>query len=132
MVGTRALTKTSIFDKIGVKGKTMALKKEIDYEQFERMCEIQCTEEEMAHIFRISTDTLESRIREHYGLKFSEAYKKFSDAGKESLRRYQFNLAKTNATMAIFLGKQWLGQKDEAVNSANVKIELGSAEKFAK
>jgi hypothetical protein len=32
-----------------------------------------------------------------------------------SLRRYQFDLAENNATMAIWLGKQWLGQKDEAV-----------------
>ena len=29
-----------------------------------------------------------------------------------SLRRKQWNLAKTNATMAIWLGKQYLGQKD--------------------
>ena len=31
-----------------------------------------------------------------------------------SLRRAQFNLAKTNAAMAIFLGKNYLGQKDSA------------------
>jgi hypothetical protein len=29
-----------------------------------------------------------------------------------SLRRAQFKLAETNASMAIFLGKQYLGQKD--------------------
>ena len=35
-----------------------------------------------------------------------------SAGGKRSLRRYQFDLAKTNATMAIWLGKQWLNQTD--------------------
>lgn len=29
-----------------------------------------------------------------------------------SLRRSQFRIAETNATMAIWLGKQYLGQKD--------------------
>ena len=29
-----------------------------------------------------------------------------------SLRRNQFELSKVNATMAIFLGKQYLGQSD--------------------
>ena len=28
------------------------------------------------------------------------------------MRRAQFRLAQKNAAMAIFLGKQWLGQKD--------------------
>ena len=33
--------------------------------------------------------------------------------GKISLRRMQWRLAETSATMAIFLGKQYLGQKNE-------------------
>ena len=37
-----------------------------------------------------------------------------------SLRRYQFNLAKTNAGMAIWLGKQMLGQKEPSYD-LNVK-----------
>ena len=42
-----------------------------------------------------------------------QAYKRFSDGGKASLRRNQLHLSKTNAAMAIWLGKQKLDQKDE-------------------
>ena len=41
-----------------------------------------------------------------------EAFEDGQEEGKSSLRRDQFNLAKRNATMAIFLGKQYLGQRD--------------------
>ena len=46
---------------------------------------------------------------------FSEAYKTYSVDGKVSLRRMQFNLAKTSAAMAIFLGKNMLGQRDDPI-----------------
>lgn len=85
---------------------------EIDKDQFERLCEIQCTEEEIASVFRCSVDTIERWCKREYGETFADAYKKYSAGGKSSLRRYQFELAKKNAAMAIFLGKQYLGQKD--------------------
>ena len=85
---------------------------EIDKDQFERLCEIQCTEEEIASVFRRSVDTIERWCKREYGETFADAYKKYSAGGKSSLRRYQFELAKKNAAMAIFLGKQYLGQKD--------------------
>ena len=47
------------------------------------------------------------------GQVFSDVYKRFSSDGKKSLRRYQFELAEKNPTMAIWLGKNLLGQKDE-------------------
>ena len=46
-------------------------------------------------------------------MSFSEVFKQKRGIGKISLRRYQFELAKKNANMAIWLGKQYLGQKDE-------------------
>lgn len=95
-------------------------KKEIDYDQLEKCMGWQCTEEEIADFFNISVDTLERRCKEHYGITFAEAYKKYSATGKMSLRRYQFNLAKTNAGMAIWLGKQLLGQREPSYD-LNVK-----------
>lgn len=42
--------------------------------------------------------------------------------GKISLRRMQWRLAEKNATMAIFLGKQYLGQRDNVdVNVTNTE-----------
>jgi hypothetical protein len=43
---------------------------------------------------------------------FADTYKSKSQVGKSSLRRAQWNLAEKNASMAIWLGKQYLGQRD--------------------
>lgn len=87
-------------------------KKEINQELFEKLCGIMCTEEEIADMFDCSVDTVNRFCKETYQCTFAEAYKKFSAAGKASLRRYQFKLAQKSASMAIFLGKNYLGQTD--------------------
>ena len=94
-------------------------KKEINQETFEELCKIHCTEEEIAQVLRVSVKTLYSWCKETYGTSFSEVFKDFQGDGKASLRRIQFKLAERNATMAIFLGKQWLGQKDNPDLSDN-------------
>lgn len=93
-------------------------KKEIDIKTFEGLCKIQCTEKEICSIFDCCEDTLNAWCKENYQdddgkpLTFSETYKRVSAGGKASLRRIQFELAKKSAPMAIWLGKQILGQKD--------------------
>lgn len=89
-------------------------KKEIDKEMFEELCGLQCTEEEIASVFRCSIDTLSRFCQREYKESFAELYKKLSEGGKTSLRRKQWKLAETSATMAIWLGKQYLGQKDSS------------------
>ena len=79
---------------------------------FERMCKVLCTEEEICNIFRIDKNTLNKRLTEQYGGSFSQVYKRFSDEGRMSLRRLQMRLAEKSAAMAIFLGKNILGQVD--------------------
>ncbi len=88
-------------------------KKEIDIEIFEELCAIQCTEEEIASVFRCSIDTLSRFCKANYKESFADIYKKLTDRGKKSLRRMQWDLAKKSAPMAIWLGKQYLGQKDD-------------------
>lgn len=96
-------------------------RKEINQEQFENLCFIQCTLDEVAGWFKCSEDTIERWCKREYGLRFADAFKRFSQGGKISLRRSQFKLAEKNAAMAIFLGKQYLGQKDEPdINLASV------------
>lgn len=87
-------------------------RKEIDKEQFEKLCAIQCTEEEILGWFDITDKTLCSWCKREYGAGFSEIYAKKREKGKISLRRSQFKLAEKSAAMAIFLGKNYLGQKD--------------------
>lgn len=86
---------------------------EIDYEQFKGLCAIMCTEEEIASWFKCSVDTIERWCKRELKMSFAEAYKKHSAGGKISLRRYQMKMAEHNATMAIWLGKQYLGQTDK-------------------
>lgn len=86
--------------------------KQIDWEQFQQLCALQCTKSECASVLHISESTLLRHIQEHYEENFETIYKKYSECGKTSLRRFQFNLAKTNAAMAIWLGKQMLNQRD--------------------
>ena len=89
-------------------------KKPFDTDQFEKLCQLQCTQEEIANWFDMTRDTLIERIKEAYnGESFSTVFKRHSDEGRMSLRRIQFRMAEKSAAMAIFLGKQYLGQKDE-------------------
>lgn len=86
-------------------------KKEIDYELVGKLAKIQCTQEEIANILDISRQTLQKDE------KFLYTYKKYIDDGKMSLRRLQWKGAEEgNATMMVWLGKQYLGQRDKFDN----------------
>jgi len=87
-------------------------RKEIEKEAFEKLCGLQCTELEICGFFGITDKTLTRWCNDKYGEKFSEVFKKFSQDGKISLRRAQFRLAEKSPAMAIWLGKQYLGQRD--------------------
>lgn len=90
--------------------------KEINEEQFEGLCNLQCTLEEIAGFFKCSSDTIERWCERTYETNFAEVYKKHSQNGKISLRRLQFKLAERNPSMAIWLGKQYLNQRDRISN----------------
>lgn len=95
------------------KNKRGRPQKEIDKDQFEKLCEMQCTLDEITGFFRVADKTLENWCKLTYGLNFYEVFKQKRQAGKISLRRTQFQLAKKSAAMAIFLGKNYLGQSDK-------------------
>lgn len=87
-------------------------KTEIDKTAFQKLCQLQCTLQEIAGYFECSHDTVERWCKETYDKKFSEVFVDLRSGGMVSLRRNQFKLSENNATMAIWLGKQYLGQKD--------------------
>lgn len=95
------------------KNKRGRPKAEIDRENFEKLCEIQCTLEEISNFFRVDNKTIEDWCKRTYDKNFSEVFKQKRQGGKISLRRMQFQLAKKSAAMAIFLGKNYLGQVDK-------------------
>lgn len=97
-------------------------KKEIDVKQFENLCGLMCTEEEIAGWFNCSVDTIERWCKREYKITFAEVFKRLSSKGKLSLRRAQFRIAENgNATMAIWLGKQYLGQLDRPEASLDIE-----------
>lgn len=88
-------------------------RKKIDQKQFENLCGLQCTKEEICGWFEITDKTLENWCKRTYRSGFSEVFRQKRGLGKISLRRHQWRLAEKNANMAIWLGKQYLGQKDQ-------------------
>ena len=80
---------------------------QIDYEQVEKLAKIHCTQEEIASILGCSVDTLQRDD------KFCGVYKNGISNGKMSLRRKQWAAVEEgNTTMLIWLGKQYLGQRE--------------------
>lgn len=93
-------------------------RKEVDMGMVERLAQIMCTEDEIAAVMAIDKSTLRRQPT------FDEVYKKGREVGKSSLRRTQWRIAQNNAAMAIWLGKQYLGQTDkvEAVGAQPVTV----------
>lgn len=98
--------------------------KEINWEDFDQLCAIQCTGEEIAAFFRIDYDTLNAICKREQDKSFSELFAQKRQAGKISLRRRQFQAAQDgNPTMMVWLGKNWLGQQDAQAVQADVQIK---------
>lgn len=107
----------------------------VDWDEFEKLCAMQCTLKEIATWFNCSESTLVRRCKEEKKTTFEGYYKKHSEAGRISLRRAQLQYAmKGNASLLIFLGKQYLGQRDqpiENVEGENVVFNVNFGKKDA-
>ena len=94
-------------------------KKQIDQKEFEKLCFLQCTKQEFCSWFDTTDKTLERWCKETYGMGFSEVFRIKRENGIISLRRTQFQLAEKSPAMAIFLGKNLLGQTDKVEQTVN-------------
>jgi hypothetical protein len=82
----------------------------IDLTEVERLCSLQCTDEELASFFGVSVRTIERRRKRPA---FGEAMDRGKAKGRLSLRRNLFSLAaKGNPAANIFLAKNLLGYRD--------------------
>jgi len=87
---------------------------QINWDEFDKLCGIQCTIEEIASWYNCSVDTIENVVKRDKKQKFSEYFSKKRGVGKISLRRKQYQVAMDgNPTMLLWLGKQYLGQTDK-------------------
>jgi phosphopantetheine--protein transferase-like protein len=69
-------------------------------------------------------DTLSRWCKRTYGMTFQEYIKKVGCMGmKIRIRRNQLKLSEKSAAMAIFLGKNYLGQTDVAVEDNNETLQ---------
>lgn len=87
--------------------------KEINQSEFEKLCALQCSMREFLFFFDVSDKTLSDWCRRTYDMKFSEIFALKRQKGLISLRHLQFQLAEKSPAMAIFLGKNLLGQSDK-------------------
>ena len=97
--------------------------KQIERELFENLCALQCDINEIANCLECDNKTLENWCKREYGKNFSEVFEEKRARGKVSLRRTQWKLAEKSPAMAIFLGKNYLGQRDE--QNVEIKGEIG-------
>ncbi len=88
-------------------------RKEINQTDFEYLCEFHCSQNEILKFFGASESTMDRWCKVTYNQTFRAAYKDNILLGNCNLRKTQWNTAmKGNVTMLIWLGKQYLGQKD--------------------
>ena len=95
-----------------------------DWASVDYMCSIHCTGEEIAGVLRMDYDTLNRNCKEFKDMSISEYIKEHQNNGKMSLRRAQWKAAEGgNVSMLIWLGKQWLGQKEQTEISVSNNID---------
>ena len=82
----------------------------IDLGELEKLCTMQCTDEEVAAFFGVSTRTIERRRQNK---QFSEIMDRARAKGRVSVRRNLFRLSNAgNIAATIFLSKNLLGYRD--------------------
>ena len=98
-------------------------KKPIDWKVFEAFCKLQATQQEVCGALSISHEALNQKIAEYYGddddgkpYNFLKIHREIGAEGLISLRRSQFENAinRKNSSMQIWLGKQYLNQRDKS------------------
>ena len=113
-------------------------KVDINIDDFVKLCEMQCTRKEIAGFFDCEEGALDRWIKETFGMTYMGVFERFRSKGLLSLRRNQFQLSEKNVAMAIWLGKQYLGQKDimtfnnlddteEDALTKSIKASMGAA-----
>lgn len=95
----------------------------LNLEELERLSRLNCTMPEISAYFDIPLRTLEDKFANEADVR--KAIEKGRATGKLSLRRRQIQIMEetNNPTMAIWLGKQLLGQTDRQEIIQEINIE---------
>ena len=89
--------------------------KEVDFEELEKLVEMQCTLEEIASFFDVHKMTIKRRIKEEYDMDFVTYKELKGTKGRIHLRRLQWKSAnKGSVDMQKWLGKNMLDQTEKS------------------
>lgn len=86
----------------------------VDWEIVKKLARMQCTASEIASFLETNIQRLDLVCSEYFEVRLQEKIAEWAEGGKISLRRNQWRMSEQNPTMAIFLGKQYLKQVDNA------------------
>ena len=101
---------------------TRGTRVDIDLDELAKLCALQCTDEELAAWFKVTTRTIERRRLEP---EFAAVMERGKAMGRISVRRLQMRLLEQgNATMGVWLGKQLLGQTDQILHDIRPPIVI--------
>lgn len=86
------------------------------WEEFDKLCAIQCTTEELSAWYDVSIDTIERAIKRVHKKGFAEYYARKRKNGFISIRRVTFQKAQAGDKTALLLfWKQYLGYVDKKI-----------------
>lgn len=97
---------------------------DIKKESFEQLCKLMCTKQEILSVLCVCESTLDAWVKKTYGDTCVSVINSLACNGKVKLRQIQMEQAEKNPVMAIWLGKQYLGQTDKVENNNTNKIEF--------
>lgn len=88
--------------------------KHIDWSMVDKLLQAHCPGTEIAASFDMHPETFYDRVKKEFGTGFTEYSQQKKKKGKNNLRLAQLkNALEGNTSMQVWLGKNWLGQKDE-------------------
>lgn len=86
----------------------------IDWDMFNKLCSFPIKQDDISWIMDVSVDTLAREIRAKFDLTFAEYMTKRQATLRMALLQKQYQVAMGgNVSMLIWLGKNWLGQRDK-------------------
>ena len=109
----------------------------VDLEKVKELCSIGCTMREIVSVLQYDDETISKAIKHDCGMTWKEYFKEHANGFKMSLRRLQMRSAEgdydidnnkynilPSVPMQIWLGKQFLGQKDRHENIIEEKTNI--------
>ena len=85
----------------------------INWNQFDKLCEIQCSKESIGHFFGCSVRTVERAVKPEQKMTFDDYFRQKRECGRMALRQKLFELGmQGKVPILIFLAKNWLGMSD--------------------